>query len=59
MPNNPNNLVVLARARAFAVDLHRAVERRERLIGRTSPGLRNQMLRASLSIALNVGEGAG
>ena len=59
MPNNPNNLVVLARARAFAVDLHRAVERRERLIGRASPGLRNQMLRASLSIALNVGEGAG
>ena len=59
MPNNPNNLVVLARARAFAVELHRAVERRERLIGRASPGLRNQMLRASMSIPLNIAEGAG
>ena len=59
MPNNPNNLVVLTRARTFAVDLHRAVERRERLIGRASPGLRNQMLRASMSIPLNIAEGAG
>ena len=59
MPNNPNNLVVLTRARAFAVDLHRAVERRERLLGRASPGLRNQMLRASMSIPLNIAEGAG
>ena len=59
MPNNPNNLLVLARARTFAVDLHRAVERRERLIGRASPGLRNQMLRASMSIPLNIAEGAG
>jgi len=59
MPNNPKNLVVLTRARAFAVDLHRAVERRERLIGRASPGLRNQMLRASMSIPLNIAEGAG
>lgn len=58
MPNNPNNLVVLARARTFAVDLHRAVERRERRVGRASPGLRNQMLRASMSIALNIAEGA-
>ena len=59
MPNNPNNLMVLTRARAFAVDLHRAVERRERLLGRASPGLRNQMLRASMSIPLNIAEGAG
>ena len=59
MPNNPNNLVVLTRAHTFAVDLHRAVERRERLIGRASPGLRNQMLRASMSIPLNIAEGAG
>ena len=59
MANNPNNLVVLTRARAFAIDLHRAVERRERLIGRGSPGLRNQMLRASMSIPLNIAEGAG
>ncbi len=59
MPNNPNNLAVLTRARTFAVDLHRAVERRERLIGRASPGLRSQMLRASMSIPLNIAEGAG
>ncbi|PHX65243.1 MAG: four helix bundle protein [Gemmatimonadetes bacterium] len=59
MPNNPKNLMVLARARAFAVELHRAVDRRERLLGRASPGLRNQMLRASMSIPLNIAEGAG
>jgi four helix bundle protein len=59
MPNNPKNLVVLTRARTFAVDLHRAVERRERRIGRASPGLRNQLLRASMSIPLNIAEGAG
>jgi len=59
MANNPNKLVVLGRARTFAVDLHRAVERRERAIGRASPGLRNQMLRASMSIPFNIAEGAG
>ena len=59
MANNPNQLVVLARARTFAVDVHRTVERREREIGRASPGLRNQVLRASMSIPLNIAEGAG
>ena len=59
MANNPNQLVVLARARAFAVNVHRTVERREREIGRASPGLRNQVLRASMSIPLNIAEGAG
>jgi len=59
MANNPNQLVVLTRARTFAVDVHRAVERRDRLLGKASPGLRNQMLRASMSIPLNIAEGAG
>ncbi|WP_411279764.1 four helix bundle protein [Gemmatimonas sp.] len=59
MANNPNQLVVLTRARALAVHVHRAVERRERLIGKASPGLRNQMLRAAMSIPLHIAEGAG
>lgn len=58
MANNPNQLIVLARARAFAVAVHRTVEGGGREIGRVSPGLRNQVLRAAMSIPLNIAEGA-
>lgn len=53
--HNPSKLVVLDRAFALAVALHRSPVQRT---GKVAPGLSNQLLRAVSSIAANIAEGA-
>jgi len=59
MTNNPNTLNVVKRAFALSVDVHRMADRCQAEMARLSPGMRNQLLRAVNSIALNLTEGAG
>lgn len=59
MTHNPNTLQVVKRAFALSVDVHRMADRCQEQIARLSPGMRNQLLRAVNSIALNLAEGAG
>lgn len=51
--------MVLDRAFALAVDVHKLTDRFQTEIARVSPGMRAQMLRAVDSIALNITEAAG
>jgi four helix bundle protein len=59
MTHNPNTLQVVKRAFALSVDAHRMADRCQDAMARLSPGMRNQLLRAVNSIALNLAEGAG
>ena len=59
MPHNPNRLLVVARAEALTVAVHRYAARHSRRLGDLSPGIRNQLLRAAVSISLNLGEACG
>ena len=52
---NPNNLDVLARAKALVLSLHLSPLRQR---GRRAPGLSAQLLRAAGSIQWNIVEGA-
>lgn len=53
--HNPANLIVLDRAFALAVAVHKSPIRRS---GRSAPGLSNQLLRSVSSIGANITEGA-
>jgi len=59
MSHNPHRLQVVQRAFVLSVDVHRMADRHQPAIARLSPGMRNQLLRAVNSIALNLAEGAG
>lgn len=59
MPHNPHRLQVVQRAFVLSVDVHRMADRHQDSMSRRSPGMRNQLLRAVNSIALNLAEGAG
>ena len=58
MPHNPNTLQVVRRAFALSVDVHRMADHCQEQMARVSPGMRNQLLRAVNSIALNLAEGS-
>ena len=49
----------MQRAESLVVAVHAYVSRHRRRLGDLSPGLRNQLVRASASIALNLGEACG
>jgi four helix bundle protein len=59
MPHNPHRLHVVQRAFVLSVDVHRMADRFHDAMARVSPGMRNQLLRAVNSVALNLAEGAG
>lgn len=59
MAHNPHTLQVVQRAFALSIDVHRLADRCQDSMSRVSPGMRNQLLRAVNSIALNLAEGAG
>ena len=59
MTHNPHRLQVVQRAFVLSVDVHRMADRCQDAMARLSPGMRNQLLRAVNSIALNLAEGAG
>ncbi len=59
MAHNPLSLSVVQRAFALSVDVHRLADVHQDAMARLSPGMRNQLLRAVNSIALNLAEGAG
>jgi four helix bundle protein len=59
MAHNPERLLVVQRADALVVDLHTLVRTHHRQFTNTSPGLRNQLLRAAVSISNNLGESCG
>lgn len=59
MGHNPHRLQVVQRAFALSVDVHRMADGCQAAMSRLSPGMRNQLLRAVNSIALNLAEGAG
>ena len=59
MAHNPLSLKVVQRAFALSVDVHRMADQAQDAMARLSPGMRNQLLRAVNSIALNLAEGAG
>ena len=58
MAHNPNSLQVVQRAFALSV-VHRLADRYQDAMANSSPGMRNQLLRAVNSIALNLAEGTG
>jgi four helix bundle protein len=59
MPHNPQRLLVVQRAESLVVAIHAYASRHRRALGDLSPGLRNQLVRAATSIALNLGEACG
>jgi four helix bundle protein len=59
MPHNPSRLLVVARAEALTVAVHGYAARNARRLGDLSPGLRNQLLCAAVSISLNLAEACG
>ena len=59
MTHNPLSLKVVQRAFALSVDVHRMADHAQDAMARLSPGMRNQLLRAVNSIALNLAEGTG
>lgn len=59
MPHNPKRLLVVQRADALVIELHRLASRRSRELSDTSPGLRNQLLRAAISVSANLAEACG
>lgn len=50
---------MVQRAESLVVAIHAYASRHRRHLGDLSPGLRNQLVRASASIALNLGEACG
>lgn len=59
MPHNPKRLLVVQRADTLVIELHRLASRRARQLAETSPGIRNQLLRAAVSVSANLGEACG
>lgn len=59
MAHNPERLMVVQKADAFVVDVHCYVRATQRELADASPGLRNQLLRAAVSISNNIGESCG
>jgi four helix bundle protein len=59
MPHNPDRLDVVRRADALAERVHRLAERHRRRLSQSSPGLRNQLRRATTSITLDLREACG
>jgi four helix bundle protein len=59
MPHNPDRLLVTQRADALVVDVHRLVKAHGRDLANASPGLRNQLLRAAVSVSANLSEACG
>ena len=59
MTHNPLSLKVVQRAFALSVDVHRMADQAQEAMAQRSPGMRNQLLRAVNSIALNLAEGTG
>lgn len=59
MGHNPHRLQVVQRAFLLSVDVHRMADLSQDAMARLSPGMRNQLLRAVNSVALNLAEGAG
>lgn len=59
MPHNPKRLLVVQRADALVIELHRLASRRTREMSDASPGLRNQLLRAAVSVSANLAEACG
>ena len=59
MTHNPLSLKVVQRAFALSVDVHRMADQAQDAMARLSPGMRNQLLRAVNSMALNLAEGTG
>ena len=59
MPHNPNKLLVIGRADALAIAIHSYANRHARRLSELSPGIRNQLLRAAVSISLNLSEACG
>jgi four helix bundle protein len=59
MPHNPDRLLVTQRADALVVDVHHMVKAHGRELANASPGLRNQLLRAAVSVSANLSEACG
>jgi four helix bundle protein len=59
MPHNPQRLLVVQRADRLVIALHRLASKRARQLSETSPGLRNQLLRAAVSVSANLAEACG
>ncbi|MBY0488734.1 MAG: four helix bundle protein [Gemmatimonadaceae bacterium] len=50
---------MVQRADALVIEVHRLASRRARQLSQLSPGLRNQLLRAVVSVSANLGEACG
>ncbi len=59
MPHNPDRLLVTQKADVLVVDVHRLAKVYHRQFLDSSPGLRNQLLRAAVSISANLSEACG
>ena len=59
MAHNPQRLLVVQRADALVIEVHRLASRRARQLSQLSPGLRNQLLRAAVSVSANLAEACG
>lgn len=59
MPHNPDRLLVTQRADVLVVDVHHLVKVHGRQLANSSPGLRNQLLRAAVSVSANLSEACG
>jgi four helix bundle protein len=59
MPHNPDRLLVVQKAESLTVDIHRLARTCAREFADASPGLRNQLLRAAVSISANLSESCG
>jgi four helix bundle protein len=59
MPHNPQRLLVVQKADVLVVDVHLLCKRHHHRLGVLSPGIRNQLLRASVSVSANLGESCG
>jgi len=59
MVHNPKRLMVVAKADELVVSVHAFAMTHAKQMSALSPGLRNQLLRASVSISLNLAEACG
>jgi four helix bundle protein len=59
MPHNPQRLLVVQKADVLVVEVHLLAKRHHHRLGTLSPGIRNQLLRAAVSVSANLGESCG
>lgn len=59
MPHYPQRLLVIQRADALGIALHRLARKHARELSDLSPGLRGQLLRAAVSVSANLAEACG